>query len=130
VVGAGATLLEIVPDAAPRMVEALVANRDIGAVRLGQAVAVKAEAYNFTRYGTVPGRVARLAADAAEGPDRQLRFNTGIALEAPGLMVDGQQVPFTPGMTVTVEFALGQRRALDFLLSPLRRYRAESAREP
>ena len=130
VVAAGVTLLEIVPDAAPRMVEALVGNRDIGLVRLGLPVVVKADAFNFTRYGTVAGRVARLAADAAEGPDRQLRFNTGIALDAPGLRIDGQEVPFTPGMTVTVEFALGQRRALDFLLGPLRRYRDESAREP
>jgi len=130
VVGAGSTLLEIVPDSAPRIVEALVANRDVGMVRVGQAVVVKADAYNFSRYGALSGRVVRVAADAAEGADHQWRFVVGITLDQPGLRIDGQLVPLAPGMTVSVEFTLGQRRALDYLLDPLRRYRDEAAREP
>lgn len=130
VVGAGSTLLEIVPDAAPRVVEALVTNRDVGMVRVGQAVVIKVDAYNFSRHGGLSGRVVRVAADAAEGPDHQWRYAVGITLDQPGLRIDGQLVPLAPGMTVSVEFALGQRRALDYLLDPLRRYRTEAAREP
>ena len=38
-------------------------------------------------------------------------------------------VNLTPGMAVTVEINLGKRRLIEFLLSPLLRYRDESVRE-
>ena len=38
-------------------------------------------------------------------------------------------VSLTPGMAVTVEIKTGQRTILDYLLSPLRRYRQEILRE-
>ena len=38
-------------------------------------------------------------------------------------------VSLAPGMAVTVEIKTGQRTILDYLLSPLRRYRQEILRE-
>jgi hemolysin D len=38
-------------------------------------------------------------------------------------------VELTPGMAVTIEIKTGQRRVIEYLLSPLLRYKQESLRE-
>ncbi len=46
-----------------------------------------------------------------------------------GVCREGREVRLTPGMAVTVEVKTGKRRLIEFLLSPLLRYRDESLRE-
>ena len=45
------------------------------------------------------------------------------------MSVDDYEVTLTPGMAVTAEVKMGQRRVIEFLLSPLLRYQQESGRE-
>lgn len=45
-----------------------------------------------------------------------------------GFMHGGQDVSIAPGMAVTAEVKMGQRRVIEFLLSPLLRYQKESGR--
>ena len=45
------------------------------------------------------------------------------------MTVKDKVVNLTPGMAVTVEMNLGKRRLIEFLLSPLLRYKDESVRE-
>ena len=130
VVNPAEVLMQIVPEDGPLLIEALVENRDRGFIRRGQPVRIKVDAFNFTRYGTLPGVVREIAADAQSGPDRALRFVVTIRPDDETLSVDGRAQRVTPGMSVNVDFELGTRRVLDLLLSPLRRYRAESGREP
>jgi HlyD family type I secretion membrane fusion protein len=130
VVNPAEALMQIVPEDGPLTIEALVENRDRGFIQRGQPVRIKVDAFNFTRYGTLQGVVREIAADAQTGPDRALRFVVTIRPDDETLSVDGRPQRVTPGMSVTVDFELGTRRVLDFLLSPLRRYRAESGREP
>ncbi len=52
-------ILVVVPDNAKLIVEAKVLNRDIGFVRTGQDVMVKLDAYPFTRYGLLHGKLSR-----------------------------------------------------------------------
>ena len=47
-------------------VEAQAGNGDIGFVREGQEVAVKLEAFPFTRYGLLKGHVRKLGRDAVQ----------------------------------------------------------------
>jgi len=130
VVTAAQPLLRIVPDDAAIEVEARVLNRDIGFVREGQSAVVKVDAFNFTRYGTLAGRLVRLSRDAVVDEALGPCYLAHIALDRPVLAFDGRTFSLAPGMQVSVEFRLGRRRVIDFLLSPLVRYREESAREP
>jgi hemolysin D len=57
-------LLVVVPEGTTLVVEANVLNRDAGFVREGQAVRVKLEAFPFTRYGVVEGRLVFVSRDA------------------------------------------------------------------
>ncbi|WP_411293550.1 hypothetical protein [Thiohalobacter sp.] len=45
------------------------------------------------------------------------------------MQVNGREVRLNPGMAVTVEVKTGTRRLIEFLLSPLLRYRDEGLRE-
>ena len=145
------TLMTIVPDGTGLEVEASVANDDIGFVREGQEVAVKIDAFPFTRYGLVKGVVRKLSRDAgrsaapartdmgtpagegASGSAPQgagdLAYSAKVTLDPDWLAVEGKRERFQPGMRVAAEIWTGDRRALEFLLSPLRRTSAEAGRE-
>ena len=46
-----------------------------------------------------------------------------------GVDIDGKTVPISPGMNITAEIKTGQRRIIEFLLSPVQRAGPESFRE-
>jgi hemolysin D len=104
-------------------------------------VAVKLEAYPFTRYGYLQGRVDRIAADAVTDERRGLVFpvrkreesqtlrrsRTGQSGEKSGNA--GQARALTPGMAASVEIATGDRRIIDFVLSPIAKATSKAGRE-
>ncbi len=60
---------------------------------------------------------------------QNLVFPATIRLAQRFIDVDGQQIALRPGMAVTVEVRTGRRRAIDYLLSPLREVASEAGRE-
>jgi len=153
VVASGQSLLTVVPLDGPIEVEALIANQDIGFVAPGQPAVVKVEAFPFTRYGTIDAEVARVSRDAVDERDatnlsdaanaakvqsgssgqpsktQNLVFPATLRLAQRSIEIDGKEVALTPGMAVTVEIKTGQRRAIDYLLSPLREVATRAGRE-
>jgi hemolysin D len=142
VVGAGDELMRIVPDGAALEIECYLANRDAGFVKPGQKAAVKIDAFPFTRYGTLSATVTRVASDAIPQPEADQRESDAARLSrersfgggertqnlvfpvtlhpaATAMAVDGQSVPLSPGMAVSVEIATGNRRILEYVFSPL-----------
>lgn len=122
-------LLEIVPKGTPLEVEAFFRNKDIGFVAAGQPTEVKVEAFPFTRFGTISGRIASLSEDAIQDKNIGLVYTSKVLLDKSTLEVEGKSVTLSPGMAVTVEAKTGKRRLIEFLLSPLLRFKDESARE-
>ena len=104
-------------------------NKDIGFVRPGQAVTLKVETFTFTRYGTVDGEVVSISNDAIEDEKRGRVYSSRIRLNSDSLLVKGQRVALTPGMSVTAEIKTDFRRVIDFFLSPLQQHINESLRE-
>jgi len=123
------TLLVVVPEAADVEIEALVANKDAGFVRAGQHAEIKLDAYPFTRYGTVAGTVHSLSRDAVADERHGLAFKASVRVPRPFLEAAGTRLPLGPGMATTVEIKTGSRRLIEYVLSPLLRYRAEALRE-
>jgi hemolysin D len=145
VVTTGQALLTIVPLDSPIEIEAMIQNKDIGFVEPGQPAVVKVESFPFTRYGTIDGTVLKVSRDAvdereasalsdpgsavkpqasttatAPGSSQNLVFPAIIGLSRRVIYVDGKDIPLSPGMAVVVEIRTGQRRAIDYVLSPLR----------
>ena len=125
-------LMVIVPDgpAGEQLVaEVVLENKDIGFVRSGQDAEIKLETFPFTRYGTLSATVQIVTADAVADEKRGAIFPARLVLKANRIAVDGKLVHLTPGMNVTAEIKTGQRKVLDYLLSPLQRTASESLRE-
>jgi hemolysin D len=122
-------LLVIVPEGTRLVVEANVLNRDAGFVREGQDVRVKLEAFPFTRYGVVSGRLVFLSHDAIDDEELGLVFPARIELSQQTITVNGRATLLTAGMAVTAEIKTGRRRIIEFLLSPIARRVEEAGRE-
>jgi hemolysin D len=143
----GQQVMQIVPDDTGIEIEAMVQNQDIGFVHAGEDAVVKLEAFPFTRYGTVPGKIETVADDAVSNPNAsaksqntdsasassegqgQLLYTARVVLNQNTINVDGKPVKLTPGMAATVEIKTGKRKMIEFLLSPLMRMTGEAARE-
>jgi hemolysin D len=144
------SLLAIVPHDDSLVVEAAVQNRDVGFISAGQTVRIKVEAFNFTLYGLIEGKVLSVTRDAVqqsndnkgknnnsqnEGDPTATDGQSGpvymarIALDQDWMMTENGKVQLTPGMAVTAEIQTGERRLISYLLSPLVRHVSESMRE-
>ena len=122
-------LMVIVPEGVALEVEASVLNRDIGFVEVGQPVEVKVEAFPFTRYGLIDGEVVHLSADAVVDETLGPVYPMKVRLAEERVRVGDRLVGLSPGMTVAAEIKTGKRRAIEFFLAPLLRYRSEALRE-
>jgi hemolysin D len=69
------------------------------------------------------------ASDSSEPKGQELNYSARISLDRTAMQIDGMMVNLSPGMAVTVEIRTGSRKILNYLLSPLLRYRHESLRE-
>ncbi|MGI4813662.1 MAG: HlyD family type I secretion periplasmic adaptor subunit [Janthinobacterium lividum] len=125
---AAQSLMEIVPDDAVE-VEANIQNKDIGFVRVGQTASVKIEAFPYTRYGYLAGKVISVSNDAVQDKKQGLTFPTRIRLPTNRIDVDGKWINLTPGMEVTAEIKTGTRSVAQYFLDPLMRTEMESMRE-
>lgn len=122
-------LMVVVPDAASVSAEVTLENKDIGFVQPGQSVTIKLETFPYTRYGTVPATVDKVTQDAVNDEKRGAIFPALIHLEQSHIDVDGKPIRLSPGMNVTAEIKTGQRRVIEYLLSPIQRAGSESLRE-
>jgi hemolysin D len=155
VVTTGQQLLVVTPNEGPLQVQALVANLDIGFVKLGQEAAIKVDAFPFTRFGVAHGKVIRIASEAvdeqqakralanaassanaanaaptsAPGQPEAFVFPVTIALDDSAMKIGDATIRLTPGMTVSVEIKTDSRRVIDYLLSPLAKVASEAMRE-
>ena len=137
-------LAEIVPGGRGLTVEAQLANRDVGFVHPGQDVAIKVEAFAFTRYGLLHGKVIAVSRDSQTAPEAPLApgaspapggapasptYVARIAVDRSDMQVDGKTQPLIAGMAVTAEIKTGRRSIMDYLLSPLARKSDEAMHE-
>jgi hemolysin D len=152
VVTTGQQLMLLVPSDGDLNVEVYMGNGDIGFVRLGQEATIKVDAFPFTRYGTLHGRVTRIATDAVDDQDARRAqanatslanaananppagqqtfvFPVTLSLDARALAIDDAVVPLSPGMTVTAEVRTESRRVIDYIFSPLAKIASEAMKE-
>lgn len=122
-------VMAIVPDQAEIEVEAMVMNRDIGFIVPGQEVELKLETFLFTKYGTLPGRVISVSRDAIKDEKLGLVFPMRVALDRSYIDVEGRRMDLGAGMAISAEIKTDRRRMIDYLISPIARYRHDSLRE-
>ncbi len=129
VVEAAKPVMVVVPSGGALIAEVKILNREIGFARVGQSVAVKLEAFPFTRYGTIPGRLLQIGSDASEDEKLGLIYTARVALMRSTILRDGSEVRLSPGMSATADIRTGSRSILSYLLSPIDKASKEAGRE-
>lgn len=149
VVPAAQPIMLIVPDRHTVELEAYVENKDIGFMYAGQTAQVKIDAYDYTKYGTIPAVVSHVSRDAVDfsgngtgqfankeadssksaGGAKGLMYAIKVSLAKSSIMIDGKQMPLLPGMAGSVQIKTGERRIIDYVLSPLITHTNESLNE-
>ena len=129
VVEAAKPLMTVIPARGALEVQAKVLNKDVGFVRAGQEAAVKLEAFSFTRYGAVPGRVRSVSRDAVQDKDLGLVYMVTVTLDRSFVDADGRRYALSPGLAATVDVKTGTRRIVSYLLSPIQTSISQAGRE-
>ena len=129
VVSAAKPLMQIVPIETRVEVEAFLENKDVGFVQEGHTAEVKIDAFEYTKYGTVTGKVTHVSRDAIADEKKGLIYSTKITLDKSTIAVEGKEMPLSAGMSVNVEIKTGERRIIEYVLSPLMQHKRESLNE-
>jgi hemolysin D len=125
----GKPLVTLVADSDPLVAEGQLLNRDAGFVHEGQPVTIKLDAYPFTRYGTMQGVVERISPDSTIDQTKGLVFPIRVRITSNTLKVNSRPPQLSAGMSASLEVAIGRRRIIDYLLSPLSKTMKEAGRE-
>jgi hemolysin D len=120
--------MEIVPYDSVE-VETNIENKDIGFVKVGQDAVVKIEAFPYTRYGFLKGKVTSVSNDATQDKKLGLTFVAHVKLPTNQFRVNDKLVDLTPGMEVTAEIKTGTQSVAHYFLDPLVQTAQESMRE-
>ena len=143
-------LAVVVPSDSTLEIEAMVSNRDVGFVHVGQDAQIKVDAFNYTQYGLIHGNVSSVSRDAivrdlpagngqeksrggeaetSEPAGQALNYVARVSLDRTQIEVGDAPASLAPGMAATVDIKTGSRSVLSYLLSPLIRYQHDALRE-
>jgi membrane fusion protein, adhesin transport system len=131
----GDELLQIVPTNDKLVVEAKVRPSDIGLLRPGLPATIKFDAYDYTMYGSVTGKVSYISADTMKEDSRageQVYYRVHVETDTPAGEATthlNKTIQVMPGMTAGIDIMTGQRTVLSYLLKPIRRTIDESLGE-
>jgi membrane fusion protein, adhesin transport system len=129
-VGSNQPIMKVVPTGGGLVIEARVDNQDVGYVRVGQDATVKVRAFDFLRYGTLDGRVERVAADASVDPDSgTYPYRIIVRTEKADLGAGEHRLAVVPGMIVDVDLRVGERTILSYLTDRILRLREDAFRD-
>jgi len=118
----GAPIAEIVPIEDNLLVEAKISPSDIAFVKLEQEATVKLTAYDYSIYGGLEGKVARISADTfLNEEDGQSYYHIHIRTGERSLKTTTETFQVLPGMVAQVDIKTGKKSVLDYILKPLMR---------
>lgn len=129
VIGAGDTLMSIVPDQDHLVVEARIAPRDIERVHVSQEALMRFTAFDQRTTPQVSGRVTRVSPDLSTDP------RTGASHFVIRLEIDENEARklgetrLLPGMPVEIFMKTGARTALSYFSKPLTDHLLRAFRE-
>jgi len=112
----GEPILTIVPQDASKA-EVFVSNQDIGFVKQNQKARVRIDAYPYTKFGELDGRVTRIGADVLEpdAKEQNYRFPVEITMKSSVLRAGGVNLPLKPGMAMQANLKLREKPVISII---------------
>jgi adhesin transport system membrane fusion protein len=116
-------LMQIVPIENELLVEARIRPTDIAFIHTGQTASVKIDAYDYTLYGWLEGKVSYLSPDTLTEDLRQgeqAYYRMQVRADDKRFAKKAREaIQLQPGMTVTVEVKTGKNTVLRYLAKPI-----------
>jgi HlyD family secretion protein len=129
VIGAGETIMMIVPNADSLVVDAMVAPQDVDQVLVGSEVTVRLLAGNQRTTPVLKAHVVRVAPDLLRNPETNNGSYLVRAAFEKGALAGLGDFHVVAGMPAELYFATGERTPLQYLLKPLGEQMARTFRE-
>lgn len=122
VIAPGSVVAEVVPIGQRLEAFTRVKPKDIGNVRLGQKVEVKVQAYDYSRYGTIAGKVDAISAGTFQDEKTgEPYYKVRVALDRDYAGKTVGKNLLVPGMTLTADILTDRTTLLFYLLGPIRK---------
>ncbi len=113
VLAGGQSLMMIIPQTNLKA-SVDITNKNIGFIRAGQPAQVRVDAFNFTQFGIIEGRIESIGADVIEpkvGEDTY-KFPVTISLKKNYLETKDIKIPVKSGMSITANIKLREKRLI------------------
>lgn len=119
----GDELMQISPTESDMVIEAKINPVDIGQLELGLPVLVKLDAFDFSVYGMLTGKLTYLSSDTLveQGANGQTMsyYRAHVRIDANQANAMLARVSLKPGMTSTIDIKTRTRSVLRYLLKPV-----------
>ena len=125
----GGALAEIVPLNEDLIIEVEISPKDIAFIVAGQRALVKLTAFDFSKYGSLAGKVLTVGADSIQKDDGSRWYLCEIAIPVNGITSLGKTITILPGMVAQVDIVNGERTIMNYLLEPVTKVTEEAFRE-
>lgn len=132
----GEVVMELLPTDDVLVVEAKLRTADMAYVRVGLPASVKLDAYDYSIFGSLNGKVTYVSPDALTEDSRagqQIYYRTQIAIDANAIAKAKErgrkEIEIQPGMTASVDIRTGSKSVLSYITKPITKTLSESLRE-
>lgn len=120
VIAPGEVIFEILPTRQALIVEARIANSEIGHVEVDQPVSVSVDTFDARRFGKVEGRLQSIYPVAqTDEQTGETYFRASFELTEAKVGTGPWERPLQAGMTVVAEMTTGEQTLLSYLLKPV-----------
>lgn len=104
----------IVPSNMPMQIECYVNNKDIAQIKIDDEVNVKLDAYPYSEYGTIKGKINYISPEAYKIEGMGSVYEVTAEIEN-----DNKNINIISGMTGIIEIKTGTRTVLSYFLEPI-----------
>ena len=120
----GDELMQIAPTDGGFFVEGRVTPSDVGSLKLGLPVTVRVDAFDYSIYGTLKGRLTHISPDTLSEQGSRGETNVFYRIQV-RLDADqshnprAQDIGIKSGMTTSLDIRTGERTVLQYLIKPI-----------
>lgn len=119
VIQPGGTIVELVPIDGKASFKAKLSPRDIGFVSEGQPARVKVDAFDYSRFGALKGKVTAISPTTSQTERGEIYYDVFIEVEKAYFKDNPEKFSILPGMTGEVDITTGEKTVFQYLWKPI-----------
>lgn len=119
VVAKGEGIFEIVPSDDKVVAELRIKPSDIVGIYVGQDLQLKFDAYDYTIFGGIEGRILRVSEDTLRDEKGDYYYVVVAEAKKNYFEKDGSKFFIKPGMNASANIIKGKRRIINYILKPI-----------